>query len=1559
MRGRLDDRRWSTRNRTLAWLIALILCLPLASANATAPPPLPQTSNDKLFAAGSYIIDAGAGVTAGVQDDATAMEAYGLIYRLLVDAKVPVYWIIKNGKQGEVQTAPSTADPLFADLTTTVKSPYNATTATITKSYFSGPFVIPAEYMDDVRLAALISKATALTSVRVDKATASFSAPVYDKINYWPKATLDATNGSIAKTFYDLAKIGGPASGASAADQLASTSFNWKNPSELDGCDDIFVMPHADPTWLYKSDTQPGHANLLTWNDVSGGYIWAGCHAVSVLENLQVNDATTGVPAMNFLSTEGLYNYGLHGDGTPPYWYGVSQGVTPDLRTVANPALSPGTSPTTLADRSDPIMQFIGATSPAQTNGSEQIYMPNPETKYPTLTGTSQWRNGVRFVAWDPTQADVTETLESPGVAAAAVYGRAFDDPTNGLVMYEGAHNINTGDTGTAAMRAFFNFVLLSGIENAPQVKVSMPTETNVRSGETVTLTTELSGGSGPYDYTWKSTCGGTFTNGTGVDVPAGTYTTQFTAPIVDMETGCQLRAEVADACGRDVFDAGFVVILPKADVAITKTASPAVAPAGTDITYTLTATNTGPSTALGVVVTDALPAGVTYVSASDNPTVSSDSKTLTWNLGSLAKDATKTLTVTVRAGTTAGTVTNTAAISTTSYDPVPTNNTATANTQIVNSSLAVTKVASPTLIDRDGGQVTFTFQVRNTGQNPLHDVQISDNPVCTMSARAGDTNNDGVLPAPVNGMDVEVWTYTCSPTVNATTDFDPTTPGVQDKVTVTALDNGNYQISGTATATVTLAAPFIAVDKKLWPADQKPAPGQPAIFKIVVTNTGNVPLTNVSLADTWDAAPSQPPYQCTTGIPNLAVGESYTLVCAAKMPLTPTWGTLASDNFDNPATPHATDSYKNGTGWPTNSVWDEEGATDSAIAGDIQVVTATLPAGGTSSNVLRISSNKTYIQRTIPTVTRADSVKLAFNYFRSEKFNGGANDIDVMACTDAAAATCPIIATISKRATTGADDAWQSFGPIILPVGTTAIRFDPQDDLRTDKYFYIDNVVVTSADFINNVTATGTDPFNDTVTNTASSGRITPGTSSLSITKSAIAPSDGFPLHNTDPFTYTVTVQNTGTVWQTGVVVTDELPDGLVPTNGQSVTASKTLFTQRSFDGFGSTGTPAYSSGWLELTDTAQSATAGITLIKTDAGKPAYSLWFDKAGKIQKTVDLSGATAGAIRFDCKRESTADANLTLTVTGQTGALVSTTVTPALCPTTGTLTDFRSTGYYSLPTAALVSGAVITLEVTGTKDVWVDNLEIITTTGAPTSVPAGTPPTLSTTGGYTLAPNETITFTVPVTVLHGSDNGTSFVNYATADSNQSDPVTAAVTTPYVAPNTLRIVRIEKQALNCDTNQQTCPLTGAEFTLYTSDPLAPNPVEGVALTPDALGTTFTTADLRVERDYWIVETKAPDGFQLLAQPIKFRFTETQLELDAVSASSLVTTSALITPTSGTPYFTLTVTNLPAAADLPEAGGEGSLPFLALGLLLVAGATTYYRMTSRPPIPPRRAM
>jgi uncharacterized repeat protein (TIGR01451 family) len=99
----------------------------------------------------------------------------------------------------------------------------------------------------------------------------------------------------------------------------------------------------------------------------------------------------------------------------------------------------------------------------------------------------------------------------------------------------------------------------------------------------------------------------------------------------------------------------------------------------GSNLVYTITVTNSGPGTALNVVVTDPLPANLTFLSASAG---SFGGGTFTCNLGNLASGAGAAIYVTNRA-VTVGTITNTATATTDSSDSSPANNSASVATVI------------------------------------------------------------------------------------------------------------------------------------------------------------------------------------------------------------------------------------------------------------------------------------------------------------------------------------------------------------------------------------------------------------------------------------------------------------------------------------------------------------------------------------------------------------------------------------------------------------------------------------------------------------------------------------------------------------------------------------------------------------------------------------------------------------------------------------------------------------------------------------------------------------
>ncbi len=108
--------------------------------------------------------------------------------------------------------------------------------------------------------------------------------------------------------------------------------------------------------------------------------------------------------------------------------------------------------------------------------------------------------------------------------------------------------------------------------------------------------------------------------------------------------------------------DAFITKIRASADIEITKTTDNLTPKVGEAFNFTVTVTNNGPLGASGLKITDALPATLTYQSA-DASKGTYTSGTDIWDIGTLAKSATETLTIGVK-GTSAGAATNTASVS-------------------------------------------------------------------------------------------------------------------------------------------------------------------------------------------------------------------------------------------------------------------------------------------------------------------------------------------------------------------------------------------------------------------------------------------------------------------------------------------------------------------------------------------------------------------------------------------------------------------------------------------------------------------------------------------------------------------------------------------------------------------------------------------------------------------------------------------------------------------------------------------------------------------------------
>ncbi|RYF70854.1 MAG: DUF11 domain-containing protein, partial [Cytophagaceae bacterium] len=163
-----------------------------------------------------------------------------------------------------------------------------------------------------------------------------------------------------------------------------------------------------------------------------------------------------------------------------------------------------------------------------------------------------------------------------------------------------------------------------------------------------------------------------------------------------------------------------------QANLAVLKTVNSAAPMVGSNVVFTIVASNMGPSGVTGVTVTDVLPIGYTYVSS----TVSAGTFNSTngvWTLGSLASGTSATMTITAKVNA-VGPYANTATITGNEPDPELGNNTSTVTplptTGVVN--LAIQKTVTNASINI-GDTFEYTVVVRNVGGTPATEVRATD----------------------------------------------------------------------------------------------------------------------------------------------------------------------------------------------------------------------------------------------------------------------------------------------------------------------------------------------------------------------------------------------------------------------------------------------------------------------------------------------------------------------------------------------------------------------------------------------------------------------------------------------------------------------------------------------------------------------------------------------------------------------------------------------------------------------------------------------------------------
>ena len=159
--------------------------------------------------------------------------------------------------------------------------------------------------------------------------------------------------------------------------------------------------------------------------------------------------------------------------------------------------------------------------------------------------------------------------------------------------------------------------------------------------------------------------------------------------------------------------------------------------------------------------------------------------------------------------------------------------------------------------------------------------------------------------------------------------------------------------------------------------------------------------------------------------------------------------------------------------------------------------------------------------------------------------------------------------------------------------------------------------------------------------------------------------------------------------------------------------------------------------------------------------------------------------------------------------------------------------------------------------------------------------------------------------------------------------------ATVFTLTIKDNPKKTLRILKKAQDDAVGE----LKGAEFALYAANQVENGkPKEGAE--PVASGTTDEQGLLDFERldsgVYYLFETKAPDGYNLINEPVVITVTSKAITAKQGN-DNLIATKVKTKPIE---VWQITLYNTPGS-ELPETGGTGTGVFYLIGALLMAGA------------------
>jgi len=377
------------------------------------------------------------------------------------------------------------------------------------------------------------------------------------------------------------------------------------------------------------------------------------------------------------------------------------------------------------------------------------------------------------------------------------------------------------------------------------------------------------------------------------VTLPVGgsvTYTASCTisaAATGNLDNTASVAGAASDPNGGNNSQQDSDTLAASSDIAITKSVNNSSPGISTNVIFTISATNNGPSDATGVKVNDLLPAGLAYVSDVAS-TGSYNSATGVWTIGALADGATATLAITATVNRLESQVNQATSSGQGQQDPKGSNNTAAVRLNgaaLIDIQVSETVNNSAPAISQN---VIFTVTAKNAGPATANGVVLTSNLPSGLNY-VSDTPSQGSYTSGTGTWNVGTLAAGASATLSLTMTNTVATP-VTQTFTKTASTEQDL-VTGNDAASVTLNPAGALADLALTKiVTQEPvASGVSFNYVVVVTNLGPSNATGVTMTDALpagvsliSAVPSQGSCSGTTTVTcplgSLLAGDSATI---------------------------------------------------------------------------------------------------------------------------------------------------------------------------------------------------------------------------------------------------------------------------------------------------------------------------------------------------------------------------------------------------------------------------------------------------------------------------------------------------------------------------------------------------------------------------------------------------------------------------------------------------------------------------------------------------------